>query len=176
MAYVTPVITDRTATDIANKTSKAYWNVADWIRVYGNSEVTNSLTEIMLNTPIQFDLLTAPTTTTIPTVADFNTFLANIERTRVAVQSESIPGTGSEIKDDWAAGASESAPTYINANLWESTIDAIWNHWNGGDLEVCPTLTADLTITTGNREIYIDCLDAADFNIDLQGTAQLFII
>ena len=175
MAYVTAIF-DRTATDITNKTSKAYFNVADWERVYGNSQVTSSLAEIMLDTAIDFDLLAAPTVTTVPNVTDFNMFLTNIETLRAAVQSESIPGTGSAIKTDWVAGASEPSPSYINANLWESTIDAIWNYWDGGDLEVCPTLAADLTVTTGNRKIYVDCLDCADFNVDLQGTAQLFII
>jgi hypothetical protein len=175
MAYVTP-ITDRSQADIIAQNSKAYWNVADFERVYRNSQLANALAEIELDTPIDFDILTAPTITTIPAVVDFNTFLANIERLRLAVVGESIPGTETEIKDDYIAGTGQDAPDYHDANLWESTIDAIWEHFNGPDLEVCPTLTADLTVTTGNNQIYVDCLDMANFDVDLQGTANLYII
>lgn len=36
-------------------------------------------------------------------------------------------------------------------------------------------LTANLTVTTGNNQTYIDCLDMFDFNADLQGSANLII-
>ena len=175
MAYVT-AITDRVLSDITTPTSKGYWNIADWTRVYGNSQLVNSLAAIMLDTPIVFNTLTAPTITTIPSVTDFNTFLANIERLRLAVAGESIVGTGTEIKDDYTAGTGYESPDYVDANLWESTLDAIWNHYNGPTLDECPILSTDLTILTGAQEIYIDCLDMADYNADLQGTANLYII
>ena len=178
MAYITPV-TDRDAADIAAQNSKAFWNVADWERVYNNSRITRDLTEILLSTPIAFTLLSTVTTAIVPYGADFTNFLAfliNIETLRLAVAGESIPGTSTEIKDDWIPGRDQDAPDYIDVNLWESTIDAIWDYWNGDSLPVCPTLTGDLTITTGNQAIYIDCIDCADYNIDLQGTANLFII
>jgi hypothetical protein len=167
MSYVTAV---------TNKTAASYWNVADWVRVYGNSQLVNSLAEIMLDTPIVFNTLTAPTITTIPVVTDFNTFLANIERTRVAVAGESIAGTTTEIKDDYEAGPNKQAPNYVDANLWESTIDAIWEHFNGPDLDVDLVLSADLTVTTGMTLIIVDSLDANGFNITVEDGATLAII
>jgi hypothetical protein len=175
MAYVTPV-TDRSASDIAARNSKAFWNVSDFTRVYGNSQLVNSLAAIMLDTGIQFDVLTTPAITTIPNVTDFNTFLANIERVRLAVGVFAIPGALIAIKYNWEAGTDKLSPTYSHANLWESTLDAIWEFYGGPDLDVCPTLTADLTITTGNQEIYVDCLDANGFNITIQDGATLAII
>jgi len=178
MAYITP-ITDRDAADIAAQNSKAYWNAADWERVYNNSRLTRDLTEILLSAPIAFTHLPTVTVATVPYGADFTNFLAfltNIETLRLAVVGESIPGTSTEINDNWIPGRDQDAPDYMDANLWESTIDAIWEYYNGPDLLVCPTLTGDLTITTGNQAIYVDCIDCADFNIDLQGTANLFII
>jgi hypothetical protein len=175
VAYTTPV-TDRALSDIQTPTSKGHWNVDDFERVYGNSQLVSSLAAIMLDTTIAFDTLTAPTITTIPAVADFNTFLANIENVRVAVDGESIPGTSVSIKDDYSAGPGEDAPDYTDANLWELVIDVIWVYFNGPSLDICPTLTADLTITNGNQEIYVDCLDTNGFNVDLQGSAKLYII
>jgi hypothetical protein len=135
------------------------------------------LSEIETGTPIDFDLVSeTPTTSTIPAVANFNTLLANLETMRLAVASESIVGAQTEIKDDWLEGTSNPVFDYADCNLWESTIDAIWDHWGGNSLDECPTLTGDLTITTGNYEVYIDCIDMDTYNIDLQGTANLYII
>lgn len=174
MAYTTPV-TDRTAADIVAKNSKAYFNVADWTRVYNNSQLVNSLVTVMLDERITFDTLTAPTIATIPTVTDFNTMIANIERTRFEVAANT-PIVAVEIKDDWAAGFNQDAPDYIDANLWESTLDAIWDYYSGDSIEVCPTLTGNLTVLTGASAIYVDCLDTANYIVDLQGTAVLHII
>jgi hypothetical protein len=175
MAYVTAV-TDRTAADLVAMNSKAYWNVADWTRVYGNSLLTRYLAEIMLPGSIAFTDLGSPTTATIEVASEFNLFLANIEALRVAVAGESIAGTTTPIKDDYAAGPAVDAPDYLDANLWESTIDAIWQHFDGPDLLACPTLSGNLTVTTGNNQIYIDCLNMSTFDADLQGTANLYII
>lgn len=176
MGYVTP-IKDRTATDIANRTSKAFVNVADWIRIYYNAQYTSSLASIQLGSNIVFNAVTPdPVTTDFPSVIKFNTLLNNIELIRLAVIALSISGTSTEIKDDYVAGINEEAPDYIDVNLWESTIDAIWDHYSGDALEVCPTLTANLTVTTGTNKIYVDCLDTADFDVDIQGTGNLYII
>lgn len=175
MAYITPV-TDRTVLDIANRTSKGFWNVVDHERVYNNSQLVNSLASIMLDEVIVFDTLSTATITSIPSASGSNTFLANIERVRLAVASESIPGTETEIKDDYEEGPQGTSPKYTDANLWESTLDAIWDYYNGAALPVCPTLSGNLTIATGANAIYVDCIDAANFDIDIQGTGNLYII
>jgi hypothetical protein len=173
VAYVTP-ITDRTAADIAARNSKAYMNVADWTRIYGNSQLVNSLATVIRNEIILFNALALPTITTIPTVAYVNTMLANIDRLRLAV-ADVLPDL-TEVKDDWLAGSGNPSPNYIDANLWESTLHAIWTYYEGATFPVCPTLTANLTIPAGQQFIYIDCIDADGFDIDLQGTARLAII
>ncbi len=175
MSYTTPV-TDRTYADIAARNSKAYMNAADWQRIKNNEQVTRNLSEILLSISVSATLIADVTTASIPTVSTVNALLTNIENLRLAVAGESITGTSTEIKDDWAAGLSGTSPTFADVNLWESTIHAIWTYINGAIYDNCPTLTVNLTVTTGNQEIYIDCLDAADYNIDLQGTAKLYII
>jgi hypothetical protein len=173
MAYVTPV-TDRTSADIAARNSKAFMNVADWSRIYSNSQLVNSLAAIMLDTGIVFNILSTPTITTIPNVTDLNTLTGNIERVRVAVIA--VLPTLTEIKDDYEAGPDKTAPKYTDVNLWESVLDAVWVYYDGPDLDVCPTLSADLTVATGTNHIVVDCIDAANFNIDIQGTGNLYII
>jgi hypothetical protein len=176
MSYTTPV-TDRTALDIANRTTKGHWNVADWERVYNNSQLVNSLVAIMLAEAIQFDTLTVPTITTIPSATDFNIFLANIERTRTVFidsETDTHPGTQTEIKDDYIAGPQGTSPKYTDANLWESTLDAIWNYYDGALIPVCPTLTNNET--PSSSYVAIDCLDMADFNMDLGNLINLIII
>jgi|SRR3990172_1350338 len=175
MGYVTAV-TDRTALDITNRTSKAFMNVADWARVYGNAELVNSLTSIMADVLITFGQLTAPTITSIPSVTDVNTLAGNIEATRLAAVADGATGISTEIKDNYIGGAQGDSPKYTDINLWESTLDAIWIYYDGASLPVCPTLTGDLTVPTGTNVIYVDCLDFANFNVDLQGTANLIII
>jgi len=175
MSYTTAV-KDRTLADIAARNSKAYFNVADWTRIKNNELVTRNLAEILLSIGVSATTIADVTTASIPTVTEFNALLTNIENLRLAVAGESITGTSTEIKDDYTAGLSGTSPTWQDANLWESTIDAIWVYINGAIYDNCPTLTVDLTITTGNQQIYIDCLDAVNYNIDLQGTAKLYII
>lgn len=177
MSYTTPV-TDRAQSDITNRTSKGFFNVADWARIYANARLVSSLAEMNLGSAIVFNQIsTTPTTSSIPTIDDFNTLIANIERVRAAAFLADAPtGTETEIKDDYEAGASKEIFDYQDVNLWESTLDAIWDFYNGAAIQVCPTLAATLTVTTGNTQVYIDCLDAAGFDVDLQGTAQLIIL
>jgi hypothetical protein len=177
VAYITP-ITDRSIADIIDQTSKAYFNIADWERVYNNSRLASSLASIALNTPIAFSGFTLPTITTDPRtmVANINMMTGNIENVRLAVEGESIPGTESEIKDDYIAGKGQVTPNYTDVNLWESTIDAIWEHYNGASLPVCPTLTTSLVVSTGNQKIYVDCIETGGFDIDINGTGEFHII
>jgi hypothetical protein len=128
MSYVTPIF-DRTLADITNKTSKAYFNVADWVRVNGNAEYIKELIESFLGISIQLDTVSTPTTATIPTVTDLNTLLANIEHLRTV--SEVIQTTA--IKHDWVAGIGEKAPDYLDVNKWEQTIDVICHVYSNYD-------------------------------------------
>jgi hypothetical protein len=109
-------------------------------------------------------------------VTDLNTLTGNIETLRAAVAGESIAGTTQAIKDDWEAGHDKQAPNYVNVNLWESTLDAIWSHFGGPALVVDRVLSADLTVTTGTTLIIVDSLDANGFNITIEDGATLAII
>lgn len=174
MAYVTAV-TDRTAADIAARNSKAFFNVATWTRIYGNAELVIGLAWAAGYDAEWQPITTTPTITSIPAVTDFNTLTENIETFR-GVMNSFVSDIDSPIKYDYIAGASQQTFDYTDVNLWELTLDLIWEFLDGPLLEVCPTLIANLTVLTGVNKIYIDCLDAATFDIDLQGTANLYIL
>jgi len=174
MSYTTP-ITDRSAVDLAAKNSKAYFNVADWTRIYRNAQLVNSLVEISVGTPNSFPAIGTKTTAAIPLVTDFNSLLLSIENFRTAsAPIEAVAPTA--IKNDWIAGAGQPVPKYTDVNLWETTIDAIWTYLNGSSYSMCPTLLADLTLATATTAIYINCIDTSTHIIDLQGTSKLFIL
>lgn len=175
MSYTTPV-TDRTLADIAARNSKAYFNVTDWTRIYRNAQIVNSLVEIYEEEgPISFPSVTTQTTAAIPALADFNALLLSIETCRLKNIAFYIIATTS-IKHDWVAGYGQLAPTYSDVNLWEFTINVMWEFENNQyNFEVCPTLLSNLTLNN-TRKVYIDCLDAANYEIDLQSTAELYII
>lgn len=125
MAYVTPVL-DRQLSDITGRTAKAFINVADWERIYGNAQEVNALVVSTFGKAVAFDTLTAPTIDTIPTVAEFNVLLANIERIRLNSNLPAITGLV-EIKYDWIAGSNEDSPDYLTANSWEQVLDIVYN-------------------------------------------------
>jgi hypothetical protein len=118
-------IFDRTAEDVENETAKAFFNVADWLRVYGNASIAKSLIALLLEIDIVFNPVAAPTITTIPTVEELNTLLLNIERIRLASGLPEIEGLA-ELKTDWTAGSSADAPDYLDANEWERVIDVLF--------------------------------------------------
>lgn len=125
MRYITP-ITDRELLDITNRTSKAFLNIADWIRIYNNAELTKILVDFLLGTSTTFDAVSTPTVFTKPTVTQLNTLLANMNRVRIASGLPEITGL-SELKADWLEGSSADAPDYIDVNAWETFIDTIFN-------------------------------------------------
>ena len=130
MAYTTPV-TDRTISDIINKTAKGYFNKADWTRIYGNSGELNSLIDTKLGDTITFNSVTVPDIDGAPEdILDLlNTTLANITRMRTELLASFLLDiTGAlDITDDWVAGDTEISPDYTDVNEWEETIDIMYN-------------------------------------------------
>jgi hypothetical protein len=124
MKYITPIY-DRTADDVTNKTAKAFFNVADWQRVYNNQQVTKALLDFLLSINIPFNTLTAPSMTTIPTVAELNALLENIEQIRADSNLPAITGL-TAIKTDWAEGSSADSPDYLDVNDWERVLHIIF--------------------------------------------------
>ncbi len=129
MRYTTPV-TDRSADDIVAKTEKAFFNLADWMRIYNNAQIVAVLVAFLNKVEVTFNAVAEPTTATVPTVADLNTLLANIERARLASGVPESYGAV-EIKDDWDDGISAEAPDYLDVNQWERVLDVIFNAVGG---------------------------------------------
>lgn len=118
MSWVTP-ITDRAQTDIDSKTSKGYFNVSDWVRIDGNVDVVLAmLTSNGYETPSKTSL-TTPTTTTIPTVSELNSFINNIVILQEVVYLGSSLAT---LKHDYQPGANADAPDFNDVNDWENNL------------------------------------------------------
>lgn len=127
---ITPIY-DRTQTDIVNRTSKAFINIADWLRIKENTDFVKALAEYALNTTIAQNTLTEPTITTFPTATEINEFLENIENVRAAV-SLPAPLTLPTIRHDWAEGLGALSPNYLKANDWERVIYFVYLGTGGG--------------------------------------------
>ncbi len=118
MKYTTPIY-DRILSDVTNKTAKGYFNLADWIRIYGNAKLIHALEEVILSSSLLFTEIATPTITTIPTVDNINNLLINIETIRALFPA----GVGLvDLKTDWGGNAS---PTYKEVNDWERNIDLL---------------------------------------------------
>lgn len=114
-------ITDRVASDITNRTAKAFFNVADWLRVYGNSEIVNALTNVYLALSIPFTELTEPTVTTFPTAAEINSLIENIDLCRAAACLPSALGVET-LDYAYTEGAGGTVPDYTDVNAWEADL------------------------------------------------------
>ncbi len=123
-SWVTP-ITDRSAADILDRTSKAFFNIADWVRINGNTEVVRALVETALSLSITPHTLTEPTTTVFPSAEDINHLIDNIDMLREAAclpDSLIVP-----LKHDWLEGILSDAPDYLDVNDWENDLLVIWS-------------------------------------------------
>ena len=117
-------IFDRVLLDITNRTAKAFFNVLDWARIYENTKIIKAVVDMVMGTNAEFTEIAAPTITTIPAVASFNTLLANIEAVRTASGLPAVLGLV-ELKTNWKGGANETAPDYNDVNDWERDIQFI---------------------------------------------------
>lgn len=114
-------ITDRTATDIVNRTSKAFLNVADWLRIYGNTEQAQALAQVMLATAVTLTDLSAPAITSFPAAAEINTLIENIDLIRQAIAAPTSIGIVA-LDHDYEAGSGATVPTYVEVNAWENDL------------------------------------------------------
>lgn len=121
MSY-TPGVTDRTAADILAKNSKAYFNIADWNRIYDNTSYLNGVLAA-LGITVPFTTITTPTTATHCTALMLNTLLTNINNLWT-VPGFTITGV-TALRTDWVGGVPSDKPTYVDVNLWEHTLDLL---------------------------------------------------
>ncbi len=105
---------------VAGVTINGITSVDDWGRVYGNIEYINAEILTITGHTVSFTAITAPTTAKDPTtlVAIFNTLLANIEATRVYLNSIGASVTAI-VTLVYTGGAGTRAPKYTDVNEWE---------------------------------------------------------
>lgn len=125
MAWITPVF-DRVLADITGLTAKGYFNIADHARIDGNSTVIKAMLDASDYLDIPLYSLTPPTITTIPTVANINQLIENIERLRQAACLPAAMGMNT-LKYDFEGGANEIAPDYLDVNDWEENQTIIYD-------------------------------------------------
>jgi len=124
MRWQEGMIYDRTLVDVTNRTAKAFFNVSDWLRIFGNSKIANQLLNVYLSLAVPFTELSAPTITTFPAVADINTLIQNIDLVRAAAYLPVATGIVA-LKYDYVAGNGATAPDYTSVNAWEQDIQLI---------------------------------------------------
>jgi hypothetical protein len=123
MSWTRPIY-DRTSADIINRTSKAFLNVADWLRITNNTNLLRQLVQIMHGLTITPNTLVQPSITTFPAVDDINQLIENIEQLRTATNFPSASGVVA-LKHDYKAGNAAVAPDYSAVNAWEQDLDYI---------------------------------------------------
>lgn len=115
----TKPIYDRTDQDILNRTSKAFFNVSDWLRVNGNTQDVKTLVDIMLAIDVPFDDLgAAPQIAEFPSYARINALLGNIDSLRAEARLPAATGVV-PIKHNYVPGSGAVAPDYKAVNDWE---------------------------------------------------------
>lgn len=144
MSYVTP-ITDRKNMDIVNQTSKGYFNLSDWNRIYGNALHVNGEIASRFGGAPTFTIISTPTSTTIPSPSVFNQLLTNIHAMQQLMSVYLYMVTLPTIRTDWSF---EETFSYIHVNVWEQLLDLI--HVNLPTIELRFPITG-IAITGADR-------------------------
>lgn len=120
MAWIDPIV-NRSATDITNLTSKAFFNVIDWVRINGNTDHVRAMIEVLRGVNISYNDLPDPSMTSIPTAEEINQFVENIERLH---SYSGIPASFgvAALKTDYVSGASGTSPDFEDVNDWEQNL------------------------------------------------------
>lgn len=145
-------IADRTQTDLNTRTAKAFFNVADWQRIDGNSQFLKALLDDRYTITVDRTATTEPAAGDFADVDEINALAGNIEALRVAANFLPASVGLVAVKDDYDTGVGAVAPDYETVNDWErnlALIDEYVYHaedyypiygvsWDGGS---DPTLT-----------------------------------
>jgi hypothetical protein len=114
-------ITDRTRDDLQARTAKAFLNVSDWLRIYGNTILDQRAVQAIIGLNAVLTSLTQPAITEFPSVVDINTLIENIDLLREATCLPASLGLVA-LKHDYIAGSGAEAPNYEDVNDWERDI------------------------------------------------------
>ncbi len=118
--WLDPII-DRTQTDIINRTSKAFLNVADWTRIDGNTQEMKTQVDSLLGTSIVLNPLTEPAMAIFRGSGNINALIENINKVRIGASLPAATGI-LPLKQNYIAGNGSIAPNYENVNAWELTL------------------------------------------------------
>jgi hypothetical protein len=124
MSWISPIF-DRTLADITGHTSKGYFNVADWVRIHGNTAWIKSFMNTNNYLDIPLISLSTPDTTTWPTAVSRNQLIENIERLRLAACLPVLLPNLKVLPYIWGDGANALAPEYEDVNDWERNLNVI---------------------------------------------------
>jgi len=125
MAWSTPII-DRAQSDIDSRTSKGFFNVVDWTRIYDNEVYLHDFLVAWGYDHPNLYTLTAPNYWTIPTVVLINQLIDNIN----ILESVSYLPTGLglvHLKHDYKGGANQIAPNFTIVNGWENKLKILYD-------------------------------------------------
>ena len=120
MPFILP-ITDRTLTDDLAGTDKSFFNVIDWIRIYGNTTYVRALMVVLRGINVDYESLGEPTTATFPSADDINSFIQNIENLRIA-SGLGTSGGLKVLKADYEGVENSEVPDYEDVNDWERNL------------------------------------------------------
>lgn len=114
-------ITDRSVSDIANRTKKGFFNVSDWARIKNNILYVESVLKrfhpavpVMANMPDKNE-------TSMISAAEIRAMAENIERLRIAAKF--LNTTGEAIFYAFIDGG--KCPDYAAINRWERILERI---------------------------------------------------
>ncbi len=116
-----PSITDRDAADLIARVPKAFFNVEDWMRIDQHTLYCQEQILALLGVDVTLNTLTVPDITTIPTAAEINELIENIDRLRLAVSFPAALGLVA-LDYDYEAGTGAVAPDYEDVNAWENDL------------------------------------------------------
>ena len=124
MTKWTPAVYDRTAQDLVDRTAKAFLNIADWMRLSGNTEYVAAFIRVMTGLNVPLDPVITPTVTHFPSADELNALIGNIDALREAAYLPA--GTGIvPLKHDYTAGAGGQSPNYEAVNAWERDLQLV---------------------------------------------------
>jgi len=116
----------RTQEDITNLTSKAFFNVVDWVRIENNTVYVRAVLNVLRSLNIEYNVVSEPDISTIPSADDINQFVDNIEHLRI-IASLPVSSGIVVLKTDWLGVTSAPTVDFEVVNDWERNLQIIKN-------------------------------------------------
>lgn len=154
MSWNDPVY-DRSQSDILARTSKAFLNVVDWIRINGNTQIIQVLVRVIAGVDVSLYELDEPVITDFPTADEINQFIENIENLR---QEAAFPVESGVValKYDYLSGSGAVVPDFNDVNDWERDLAFIRDYLaaSANYMRYCGTFNCGQPLYWQNRFRY----------------------